>query len=131
MATHTLANIRHDLVAAQSAVTNLLCKVQSVPTAPSWRFPEKTAVSVVLEDLLGDVPQASDETEGEARLFLMELLVDRWGHCESLYTHNKYHDLFLLQNTPIATVVTTTGHLRLLYSPNTQLYPEEVLEECC
>lgn len=75
----SLASLKHDLTAVQSAVTTLLGKVQCTPTVPSWRFPEKTAAAVELEGVLRDIQmkQSGEREDGDTRMLLMELLVDR------------------------------------------------------
>lgn len=63
--------LRHDLRSVQDALGEVLSCAQ--PKVPSWRFPERLAAGVVLEDVLN---RSDDSNEG-SRLLLLEVMVDR------------------------------------------------------
>lgn len=65
---------RNDLKNIQGGLKELLSKVGPIEV-PSWRFPEKTATSVNLEEVLKGVgPTGGDSS---SKVLVLELLVDR------------------------------------------------------
>jgi len=67
----TAEMLRHDLRAVQNALGEVLSCVQ--PKVPSWRFPERLAAGLELEDVLS----SKDESSESNRVLLLEVIVDR------------------------------------------------------
>lgn len=78
-----METLKNDLVKVAQTSLELSGKVGTVQ-APSWRFPEKIAASVNIEEALKGLPQSAD-----SHVFLLELIVDRLVHC--MIGHSNLH----------------------------------------
>ena len=67
-----METLKNDLLKIVRGCLEVNGKVGPPLQAPSWRFPEKLASSVAVEECLKESRSASD-----SKVFILELLVDR------------------------------------------------------
>ena len=66
--------LRNDLKNIQGGLKELLNRVGPLEV-PSWRFPEKVANSVSIEEVLNDVSFSNGDSNN--KILILELVVDR------------------------------------------------------
>ena len=71
-----IESLKNDLRSFQGGLRELLSKTEGLQV-PSWRFPERLAVSVDTEELLKDVSYCSKDN-CSTHVMLLELVVDRY-----------------------------------------------------